>query len=733
MGEMEITGDAMNWRRAYHVLLCLSILTVLLVPQQTVSAQDLNAVDIPLEVFHDQQPIELHGLISSQTLNIPIPQSWLIGDENWLELQFRASPLLDSGRSSLSLSINDFQIGSYRLETLIKTKQRIPVLSKMFTQGNNILTISGALYLPDDLQTNCENWDDPVRWLAVEPGGLLHLSFNRRELQADLSNFPQILIEPLEKYLPDQPRKQTLIVLPEESTQDDLTSVASLSYILGNAANSNYDWQPEIVKTSQLTPSLRADRNIVFIGEVPAEFQDRASNDKDQIALFPSPWGVGHAVMIIGDANRQDGFSPATILSDRARSILLRGNVAYIDQLPPPPSEPFQNSVTFEDLGYLDRTVRGIGQQNLIYRMYIPYDVEPLAIKLHLGLVYSPGLDIQNSSFSIYLNGYSVAGILPSNGTSSGEPIAIGLPARNFRRGLNFIRVGFDLHVPHSTCERGLESVWATVLKNSTLETTYRNNAPVPSLKNFPLPFSDEAGFAFVIPDQFSPKDLLNVSRLSFLIGTAAYRPNRPPKVMAATDFSKKGVEAPNIILVGLPAENSVTQSTNSLLPQPFTEEGNSLEEGYGVYLPTSDQDASLGLMQIIPSPWAKNGVALILTGNDQQGLDWTWDVILNPTLQNQFSGNVMVVGPAQRSQALGALSAPESPQALFQKVADASNIPIVGPLLQKYGPDFLGPAGVAIASALLLTVLVLWVSRVIRNRKNPILVRKEDETEEHE
>jgi len=380
-----------------------------------------------------------------------------------------------------------------------------------------------------------------------------------------------------------------------------------------------------------LKVSMRANRNIVFIGEVPAEFQDRASNDKDHIALFPSPWGVGHAVMIIGDENRQDGFSPASILSDRARSILLRGNVAYIDQISPPPSQPFQNSVTFEDLGYLDRTVQGIGQQSLIYRVYIPYDVEPLAVKLNLGLVHSPDLDLLNSTFSIYLNGYSVAGILPSHETSSGEPIAIGLPARNFRRGINFIRVSFDLHVPYSTCERGLESVWATVLRNSTLETTYRNNKPIPSLKDFPLPFSDDPGFAFVIPDQFSPRDLLNISRLSFLIGTAAYRPNRPPIAMTVSDFGQKGVEATNLILVGLPAANSVTQSANSLLPQPFAEDGNSLEEGYGVYLPTSDQDASLGLLQILPSPWVQGGIVLVLTGNDPQGLEWTWNALLDP------------------------------------------------------------------------------------------------------
>ena len=209
----------------------------------------------------------------------------------------------------------------------------------------------------------------------------------------------------------------------------------------------------------------------------------------------------------------------------------------------------------------------------------------------------------------------------------------------------------------------------------------------------------------FVIPDQFSPKDLLNVSRFSFLIGTAAYRPNRPPKAMTASDFGQKGAEAPNVILVGLPAENSITQSANNLLPQPFTEDGHSLEQGYGVYLPTSDQDASLGLMQIMPSPWAQDGVALILSGNDQQGLDWTWDVLLNPTLQNQFAGNVMVVGSAQRSQTFGAVSVQESPQALFQQIADVSNIPIIGSLLQRTGRGSILPAVVTIGVTLLFSI----------------------------
>ncbi len=725
---MGTTGDLMNRHKFYQIVVYVSLFSAFLVPQKYAYAQDQNFVEIPLETFHDEQPVELLGLISSQTLNIPVPQSWLLGEENWIEVKTLASSLLDLKRSSITIALNGLQVSSYSLVKIADTKQKILIPANMFSQGNNTLTFTGTLYLPDDRETNCQNWDDPSRWLTVEPGGMLHLSFVRRDLSVDLSTFPQVLIEPLERYLPNEDKRQTLIVLPENSTQDDLTSLSTISYILGSTSDIRYNWHPKIVTEGQFNPNISANRNVIFIGHGPTELQDTASSDKNYIALLPSPWAQGYAVMILGDQNRQDGFSPAMVFSDPARSVLLHGNVAYVDHQAPLMPPPFPNDLSLEDLGYLDRTVRGIGQQNLIYSLYVPYDVDPALVKLNLVLVHAPDLDIQNSSFTVYLNGFSIAGILPTARSSTGEPITVGLPASKFRPGINFIRIKFDLHVPYSSCERAPESVWATILNNSTLEVTYRNRSPIPSLKHFPLPFSDYPGFTYVVPDQYDQDDLGSISRLSFMMGRSAYPLNYPPQVMTASNFMQNETKQRNVILVGLPSQNSATRSTNDLLPQPFTQDGNSLQDGYGIYLPTSDKDASLGLMQIIPSPWIKGGTVLILTGNDQQGMEWTWDVILNPASQAQFAGNLMVVGSANRSDSSGEVPSQESPLALFQQIADASNIPFIGPILQKGGQAFLVPALVAVGTALLLVVLTLWVIRVVRNRNTPKTIEKTDE-----
>ncbi len=128
----------MNTYKFQQVAICLCVSMAFLLPQKYASVQDLNFVEIPLETFHDEKPVGLSGLISSQTLNIPVPQSWLLGEGNWLELKLAPSPLLNLAKSSLTISLNGLQIGSYNLRNVPKTKQRIHIPANMFTQGNNI-------------------------------------------------------------------------------------------------------------------------------------------------------------------------------------------------------------------------------------------------------------------------------------------------------------------------------------------------------------------------------------------------------------------------------------------------------------------------------------------------------------------------------------------------------------------------------------------------------------------
>jgi hypothetical protein len=92
-----------------------------------------------------------------------------------------------------------------------------------------------------------------------------------------------------------------------------------------------------------------------------------------------------------------------------------------------------------------------------------------------------------------------------------------------------------------------------------------------------------------------------------------------------------------------------------------------------------------------------------------------------------------MVVGSASRTESSGALSIQQSPQPLFQQIADASNIPIIGPILQRSGQAFLLPALVATGGALFLIIGIVWSTNFVRKRRMPMATSKKEDSKEDE
>jgi hypothetical protein len=433
---------------------------------------------------------------------------------------------------------------------------------------------------------------------------------------------------------------------------------------------------------------------------------------KNAIGVFASPWDPSKTVMVIFDKDREDGYTPAIILGDWIRKILLSGNVAYFNKTAEKQPPAFKNKYSFEELGYLDRTVRGIGKENLIYRIFIPYNVDPTSADLSLDLTHGPDLDENTSSIAIVLNGYTVASVLPATQSARLEPIQIGLPTKRLRPGINFLRVSFDLHVQHSSCEKAPDSVWATVFNSSTFRLTYQNRSSVPTLNDFPSPFNEYPGATFVVPNQLDVNTLSHVAGLTFTIGAASYYPDQPPKIMTTEKYAKMSSKQGNYILVGLPTENTAIQDVNGYLPQPFKTNANQLQDGYGVFLPTFDSEASTGLMQIINSPWNDNGTVLVLAGTNTQGLDWVWNTILDPKMQGQFSGNLMIVGP--KSGITAGSDVPASGSLLFKQTPMVINIPWIGKYLQQQGQSEEAVSIMAIALAGLFTLLALKIAPII-------------------
>ncbi len=663
---------------------------------------------MPLAFFNGDKPVQMKGLISTQTLDLPISGRHVITEESWLELEIDASPLLDPQRSSLTITLDDSQISTTRLTEVAGGKKHIVIPPKFFHSGTNHLRFTALLYLTTDIEGVCQNWNDPARWLNIASTSLVRLGTSLGKRRLDLSTFPEGFVDPLDAYQDGEKTARTLFVLPDAPTKDDLHALASLSYTLGTQALPALAWKPEVIRIAQLTPALATGHSLVLVNVFPPELGERVPADKDYIVLQESPWDATRPLLLVADSDRLDGATPVDAFSDPIKKVLLTGSQVFLDPVSAKNPPEFRNSYSLEDLGYPDRTVRGIGESNLTYRFFLPYDIDLNTASLTLDLNHSQDLAIDESSIMIFVNGYSIAGIIPNKRSANLLPIEVSIPPHRLHPGENFLRISFDLKVNYSSCEKLPDSIWATILQSSTIKTQFIKRSPLPPvLKTFPMPFSDNPTAMFVVPDQADSLTLYNVARLSYLFGQSAMLANHPPSAVKASEFIPEMAPA-NVILVGLPAQNPLIMQVNSLLPQPFTEDGLALEEGYGIYAPVENENTPLGLVQILPSPWKPSGVLLVVTGQKDQGLGWAWDILLNRAQWSHFDGNLMIAGADEQTVFSGS-----TPPAVFQTTADVSSIPFIGHFLQSIEPGNLIPAVVSIFASFLLVLLVLFILRI--------------------
>jgi hypothetical protein len=716
--------------RITRIALLITFFANLVLPSTIVLAENSTSIEVPLEVLNSNQIVRLEGLMSTQNLEFTIPYNWKITDQSWLDISVTASDLLSFDDSSITVSLNGLQVTSLQLTDLAGSRQRIKLPANFFVTGNNVLTLDGILYLPDDLKTNCKGWEDPSRWMYFTPQSRLHIGFQKQSLPADLSNFPDVFLQPLDRYIVDSGHG-TIFVLPDEVKPDDLNALIATTYFLGHHAGENFPWSPQIISNSEFTQLKNINENVIFINHIPAQFENAIATEKNAIGIFSSPWDSNKTIMIIFDKDREDGYTPALIFGDWIKRVLLSGNVAYFDQTAEKNHPSFQNKYSFEELGYLDRTVRGIGMGNLIYKIYIPYNVDPTSANLALQIANSPDLDDKTSTISVNLNGFTVASILPDAKNSRLEPIRVDLPTKRLRPGINYLRLSFDLHIPYSSCEKAPESVWATTFNSSTFQLTYRDRRAIPLLDDFPVPFNEYAGVTFVIPNHADTQILLHLSQLTFTLGASSFDIGQPPAVLTAQEYSSAKTNQGHHILIGLPSENNAIKEINDYLPQPFKSGTNQLQDGYGVFLPDIDSVASTGLVQIMPSPKDDDSIILVVTGTDLQGLNQAWKAVLDSKTREQFSGNIMVAGPEAKIATDGDDLVLTNVH--FEQTPMVVNIPIIGKFLQGNGQseNLISLAAVALAGLVTLAALKITpvLSRLeVRFKKHPDHSQKEQE-----
>jgi hypothetical protein len=230
---------------------------------------------------------------------------------------------------------------------------------------------------------------------------------------------------------------------------------------------------------------------------------------------------------------------------------------------------------------------------------------------------------------------------------------AIQLSQRLLQNGENRLHIGIEMTLPgadESDRCRLLDDdrLWTVIDQNSQLSVPYSIVNPRPDLRYLPYPFGQVSGHSqtlFVLPSDYDAALSNDVVQLAALFGAAVQNDHLQANVLVASKVEPEEWQDHYLILLGLPDRNALLREFNDDLPWSFLQGSNSLTRASrgtpGLTLQMGE-DAAVGLIELIQSPWNGVRAVLALTGTSDAGVRLAVRTVLDPT--QTLRGNLVVV-----------------------------------------------------------------------------------------
>lgn len=388
-------------------------------------------------------------------------------------------------------------------------------------------------------------------------------------------------------------------------------------------------------------------------GDLFFTYNGSAVSESDGILeLIASPWQPGKAVLVVTGLTDQAVSKAGRALSKPALFPGMSGPVALIQDILPASTaggavRGEQTSFTFADLGYDNETFVGIGQKNIFYQFFIPFDwLLSQDASIRLLFSHSLLLDPEQSSISMFLNDRPIAtAALDESNAINGELMAQ-ISARNARPGLNNnLLVLIEGQLPDPCVIPESSQAWVTVSADSTIDLAH-SQVDVKGMKDldyWPQEFITEPTLNDVmlaLPQQPAPAEWKIASQIASYLGAANGSGDVQARILLG-DPGDADLSAYNILVIGRPTRSPLLQAVNDALPQPFIPGADSiLQKVDGVVLRLPD-GLELGYLELIPSPWNPDRTLLALTGTSDAAIEQASRYLVDSEVAWQLQGNL--------------------------------------------------------------------------------------------
>ncbi|MGE5464916.1 MAG: cellulose biosynthesis cyclic di-GMP-binding regulatory protein BcsB, partial [Syntrophothermus sp.] len=564
----------------------------------------------------------------------------------------------------LNVTLDKQAVATVPLQAGSNVTYNIPVpgaaLASPMSDGRHEL----VLFL--DAGNDCNNTNRQTS-VVIAGASTFNLPYTETQPATDLTMLPRPIFQ-RDSIFP----VNVVMVVPDAASSGEMQAALTVAAAFGRMSGG--DMPLNTVSTSALTPEMRTESQLIFVGKssnlsllqgatLPSPLQGKAfaapgmQQDDGILEMAVSPWNTGRAVLVVGGNTDAGVIKAAQALSNTNiqtvgdRSLALIANVAPSSSPQDTTSALPPEMNTFADLGYGILTLNGVGRSETSVRFTVPPGfVATEDSYLDLTFNHSGLLDFNRSGLTVFLNGNLVGSLLLSEQSATTTTQRIKIPASSLTPNSNELRFQVDL-APLSQCSFiDTSNIWFSILPESLinlpLSPATANNAAPRDMGSYPYPFTGEptlSNLGFVLPKN----DLASwntAAQIALQLGRQATGALFSPSAAFDGEVPDGMRNNNNLIIVGLPSSMQIVNELNSSLPAPFEQGSNIavLKDQQVAYRFPADSD--LGFLELVQSPWNSNTVILTVAGTTPEGVRQAGNALIDPVLRSRLKGNFVLV-----------------------------------------------------------------------------------------
>ena len=655
----------------------------------------------------------LHGIFSSNELFFNVPNYW---DTKYIyvELQYDISELVQSIVSSITFSVNNIPISSYRIAYKDGATQicylEIPL--ELVNQGYNSLAISAYARLYDE--EGCIDDFTNANWLSISDTSYIECGYDVLDHQHKISYYPYPFMSTV-----DDSGKGLSIAVSDQATDGEVAAamnlMADLSTETGEENKINFCLLSDLNKTKPERTVLISNFN-----NLPVSYREKIKENTKldaRASITFTDDNSGNPLLIITSQNDDCLLEAAYMLMDKNRVMQEKKSSAQVNL---GSADVAVNSTTLSQMVAGNYTVGDIIGSGLTFvgpfhqeqMIYLPFSEDYFlsdAGKVTLKFRYSENLDFSKSLISVYWGDIPVSSKKLEKDKASGDELTFSMPTDVVGTTTGAIRIAFDLEVPDIFCTPRQEQMpWAYVSDESVLYLP-ASTGIVLTFDLKPSPFRTDGKFndmMMIISDKPTTDELNMYAQIIGMYGDGV-APYGKFYIRRASEFSEEDADY-NIIVAGTYENNTMLRLLNKNFYFPYDEGGQHFLSNEQLIL-SDDYARNIAIMQLLESPFASNRGVLAVTGINNQTLSFVEEFMRDYDMRYSLTKDCVVIDSDLDIKAFKFITA----------VADVEEPGAIGSLTQNKQSLLFTIVATSVMSMLLIAVVIILIRIKMYHKKN--------------